>query len=256
MNRWVRIIIVLAAVIVLLISGYQVFQILTEYQKGTDLYDGVAAQVVEHITPSKQASETASEETDPKAVPISVDFSALMQQNSDIIGWIYCEGTPISYPVVQSYDNDYYLRRMLDGNHNDSGTIFMDYRNDPGFGDACTFIYGHNMKNDSMFGTLTNYTSQDYYENHPVIWFLTEEKTFKIELFGGMVVSPDSEIYQMIKEETLLTEDLNWIAEQSDFHTDMDLSQVQQIVILSTCSYAYEDARYVLAGKLVPVTEE
>ena len=60
----------------------------------------------------------------------------------------------------------------------------------------------------------------------------------------------------MIKEETLLTEDLNWIAEQSDFHTDMDLSQVQQIVILSTCSYAYEDARYVLAGKLVPVTEE
>ena len=83
-----------------------------------------------------------------------VDFSLLKQENEDIVGWIYCEGTPISYPVVQSGDNQYYLHRLINGEYNIAGSIFMDYRNNAELEDNNTIIYGHNMKNNTMFGYL------------------------------------------------------------------------------------------------------
>lgn len=88
---------------------------------------------------------------------MEINFDILKSKNKDIVAWIYSEGTQINYPIVQSKDNDYYLRRLLDGTYNQGGTIFMDYRNNKNFEDYNTIIYGHNMKNNTMFGTLINY---------------------------------------------------------------------------------------------------
>ena len=96
--------------------------------------------------------------------PVSVDFQKLKEENSDIIAWIYCEDTPINYPVVLAKDNSYYLHRKINGDYGFAGTLFADYRNKGDFSDNNTIIYGHNMKNDTMFGTITEYRNQEYFD--------------------------------------------------------------------------------------------
>ena len=90
-------------------------------------------------------------------VPIQVDFDVLSKENQDVIGWLYCPDTSINYPVVQAADNEYYLHRLLDDSKNAAGTLFMDYRNSADLSDWNSVIYGHNMKNGSMFGSLPDY---------------------------------------------------------------------------------------------------
>ena len=265
MNKLFRSILMLVSIAALCFSGYQIIMIAREYAEGTDLYDDVAQQAVVSAAPSSRpvSSEAPSkpdvpapEEVEPaeEAAPISVDFAPLLQQNQDVIGWIYCEGTPINYPVVQSDDNEYYLRRLLDGTRNDSGTIYMDYRNSADMSDRNTYIYGHNMKNESMFGTLLHYSDQSFYEEHPAIWYFTPEQAFRIEPIAAMVVDPDSDTYNMLAEDKeSLDAHLEWLLPQSELQTGADLSSVERIVTLSTCAYDYEDARYVVVGNVVPV---
>ncbi len=145
-----------------------------EYAHGTESYEEVAEQYVSEATDAEETEQNSIEVpelTEPEeTTPITVDFEALRKENGDVVGWLYCEDTPINYPIVQSEDNDYYLRRLLDSTWNIAGTIFMDYRNAPDFSDWNTIIYGHNMNNDSMFGTLQDYKKQAYYEEHPVLY--------------------------------------------------------------------------------------
>ena len=116
--------------------------------------------------------ETDSDDTEPpKAteLPISIDFDSLLSRNKDVIGWLYCPDTVINYPVVQGENNDQYLRKDLDGKYLVSGTLFADYRNGALGEDANYIIYGHNMKNGTMFSLLAKYKQQSYYDKHPVI---------------------------------------------------------------------------------------
>ena len=114
--------------------------------------------------------------TESVTIPIQVDFDALFAKSQDIIGWLYCPDTPINYPVVQAADNEYYLHRLLDDRNNSGGTLFVDYRNSSDLSDWNSIIYGHNMRNDSMFGSLTDYKSQSYFDAHPEIFLLTPER--------------------------------------------------------------------------------
>ncbi len=117
-------------------------------------------------------------------------FEKLTAEYPDTVGWLYCEGTPINYPVVQSKDNLRYLRRLPDGRYNAAGSLFADYRCKEVAASGNYIIYGHNMKNGSMFGTLVRYKSQNYYDEHPTLYYLTPERTFRIELIAGFVTSP------------------------------------------------------------------
>ena len=87
--------------------------------------------------------------------------------NPNVIGWIEIPGLSISYPVVQGTDNAYYLHHLFTGEYNSSGSIFADWHNQPDFADPNTIVYGHNMKNGSMFGTLSHYQDQALWEASP-----------------------------------------------------------------------------------------
>lgn len=115
---------------------------------------------------SDTPKEAFPQETPKEVAFIVVDFEELWKENGDVVGWLYCPDTVINYPVVQGDDNDYYLRRLLDGSNNIAGTLFIDARNKGDFSDWNTVVYGHNMRNDTMFGTLTEYASQEYYCSH------------------------------------------------------------------------------------------
>ena len=183
-------------------------------------------------------------------LPIEVDFAALKNKNKDIIAWIYSGGTPINYPIAQAKDNDYYLRRLIDGTYNQAGTIFMDCKNNNDFCDFNTIIYGHNMKNGSMFGTLANYKSQDYYNEHKEMFLCTENNKFKIQIFAGFITSSESDIYVYPKTSNTNKKLIDNALKKSTFSSNVDVSSEDKIITLSTCSYDFENARYVLLGVL------
>lgn len=198
----------------------------------------------------KLAKEVVLENPTAQAAPISVDFEKLKQENDDIIAWLYCEGTPINYPVVQAEDNSYYLRRGTDGKYSLSGTLFVDYRNKDDFADNNTIIYGHNMKNDTMFGILTEYQNQDYFSEHPKMYLLTPDKEYRVQLVAGVTVSSTSSIYKLPLADEDKEAFISEMLEKSTFKSGYTFSSNDRFVILSTCSYVYNDARYVLIGKL------
>lgn len=179
-------------------------------------------------------------------VPIRIDFEALQTKNNDIVGWIYCPDTPINYPVVKGKDNNQYLRADLKGKYLVTGTIFVDYRNGNIGADSNYILYGHNMKNSTMFGTLVKYKEQAYYNAHPIMYYLTPNGNYLIELFAGAVVKDDSDIYQLTPQQATV-EDLK---AKSTFVSAFTTDITDSIITLSTCSYDFNNARYVLLGRL------
>jgi len=187
--------------------------------------------------------------------PISVNFKKLHKVNPDVVGWIYCEGTAIDYPVLMGKDNDQYLHTDYKGEYNMNGSIFVDADNTPGFTDSNTIIYGHHMANGSMFAGLEKWGDQEYYEEHPIIWLITPAKVYQIVLFSGHHTASTSSMYDIITHpgaqmDAFLSEAL----EKSEFEADVTLNRRARYVMLSTCAYLFDGDRYVLHGYLVTVT--
>ncbi len=237
-----------------------------QYRASEALYENAAQMYTRAETlPAATPKPTPAEE-DPAApadteeapaeerCPISVDFEALRAVNPDVVGWLYCEGTVINYPVLQGRDNDSYLHHTYDGSYNAAGSIFVEAANRPGFADANTIIYGHNMKSGIMFAGLPSWANQDYYEAHPVFWLLTPEQDYCVELFSGYVTAATSDTYTIFTgpgEE--LMNYLRDAAGRSDFKTEVFPESGDRCVVLSTCVYVFEQSRYVLHGVLRPV---
>ena len=181
-----------------------------------------------------------------------INFKALQEVNPDVIGWIYSPDTTINYPVVQGDDNAYYLKHLADGTENRNGCPFLDVQNRPDFTDDNSIIYGHHMQNGTMFAGISWYEDQSYYDEHPVMYLMTPSATYRIELFSGYITTMDSSAYMQnfgsVREHT------DWLKEvsgRSDFRANLEISAYDRVITLSTCAYRFENARYVLHGKLV-----
>lgn len=207
--------------------------------------DAENAPSMPHMSENADAEDVIPDGTMPD-VPLTIDFAVLQDASPDIIAWIYSEGTPISYPVVRSADNQDYLRRLPDGSYSSGGSIFLDCRCAADFSEAVSIIYGHNMKNDTMFGTLPAYREQAYYDAHPCLWLFTPEQTFRLDVLAGMETGAASEIYSL--DAAALAE----ITAHSDFQSQHEPETDDRLLLLSTCSYTFENARYVLLCRLTP----
>lgn len=180
-----------------------------------------------------------------------VDFEGLRAKNSDVAGWIYGPDTVINYPVVQGADNEFYLTHMFDGRENKCGSIFMDTLNREDFSDSNSILYGHHMKNGSMFAGLIKYQSQSYYDSHPVLWLVTPDKSYRVEVFAGFVTSADSEVWQLEFADS--GEYRSWLDRMvgnSAFESNISPGTDDRVLTLATCSYEYDDARFVVMGIL------
>lgn len=229
---------------VFVISGYQLLKIWKEYSVADEVYSDLQNQYVQTLPDNTEASVEQTEPVNP--VPISIDFDALLKENKDVVGWLYMPDSPVNYPVVQAADNNKYLRRDLKGKYLSAGTLFVDYRNGAVGTDDNYIIYGHNMKNGSMFHCLANYKKQSFYDTHPVFYYLTPEGNYKIELFAGTTVASDADIYIPSPSDAALAD----VIAKSTFQSDVQLAEGDCVVTLSTCSYEYDEARYVVLGKL------
>ncbi|MCQ2509335.1 MAG: class B sortase [Lachnospiraceae bacterium] len=244
---WKRLLTLLFAA-VFCFSALQFFSIQSEYQDGKDAYQAIERNV---IVPMPSFSDREAEETGEK-VPISVDFETLIQINPDVVGWIYSEGTPINYPILKGQDNEEYLHRMINRQENSSGSIFMDQFCDSEFSSLNTILYGHHMKNGTMFASICDYCKPGYYEEHPFFWILTSEKEFRVDVLAGMMVYSNDDLYVLCENRKDLEQILERAQKESVFQSDAWQKQekISQVVTLSTCIYEQQDARFVLIGSM------
>ena len=251
-----KILFVLLAVFLLtfVVSGGMLLHVFLEYQKADEFYTELQEEVVEKVVtpPPVTEGETPPAEKTASA-PISVNFEKLLKKNCDVVGWIYSEDTVISYPVVQAKDNKVYLHKALDGSYLRSGTVFVDYRNEAVGKDRNYLIYGHDMRNDTMFGSLSEYKKLKYYQAHPVLYYLTPEGAYRIDLVIGAVVNTKDMIYLTNPDQEAFAEYLAKLKKKSTFHSKVELTPEDKVVTLSTCSYEFDNARYIVIGKLVPL---
>lgn len=249
-KNWMKRMIIMVLLAILLYAVGRIAYLMWQYQASRDLYDETA----EAYTGGQVTSDSGEDAGE--APPITVDFSALQQVNEDVVGWIYCEDTVINYPVMQGGDNDRYLHHAYDGTASRSGSIFADANNAKKFSDFNTIIYGHHMKDKSMFATLSYWGDQAYYEEHPVMWLLTPEQNYKIVLFAGYTISANSDTYMIFPEAGEEFAAYQQMAVgKSDFQANVAPDPNTRCVLLSTCEYQFKEARYVLHGMLVPVGE-
>ena len=253
MRKIIRRIMLVLLLLAFVVSTGWAAAVRLRYRASRNKYSAAAEQY-SASTVYRADTETAEQTgTDVDLPPIEVNFAELREKNHDIVGWIFCEGTVINYPVVKAPDNDYYLDRDYTGSYDPSGAIFTDEANNPGFVDSNTIIYGHHMADMSMFASLEYWLKEDYFREHPAMWLLTPEQNYRVELFSVYSTVATAEtytIYYQPREEfdTYLRQVQAW----SLYQTDVELDSDAHYVVLSTCAYNYDEGRTVLHGKLVP----
>lgn len=222
------------------LAAFQVVSLLTEYEAGKRAYEALPV-------PQEISSETTAEEQ-----AFTVNFEALAAINPDCKAWLLSEETALSYPVVQGEDNEYYLNHLFNGEKNGAGCLFLDAVNQPDFSDRNSVIYGHAMKNGTMFASLANYEKQEYYDAHPVMHLLTADASYEMQIFAAGVVSLDARVWETEFE----TQDdfalwLEDVSAESQIETSVVPKASDHVLTLSTCTYGSGDARLVVLGVLV-----
>ncbi len=261
--------IMVVALAVFVYSGYQLYSTWREYNEADNYYEGLpfpsmppVVQGTEAPTEQDESSgDTDADEPDTSGEDDGTDapgdsntetsteapteaapvdwigvYNQMKAQNPDYIGWIFLGGTKIYYPVVQAEDNDYYLHRLFDGTENFAGTIFADYRCNDVFKSGHTILYGHNMKNGSMFANLRYYEGDWFYYEYPTFTVFTEEGELTFEIFSIYVTDPGSDTYvTRFGNDEAYVEWLKERQELSRIKIDMELDASTVTLTLSTC---------------------
>lgn len=188
----------------------------------------------------------------------NVDFETLKEQtNADIYAWIYIPDTMIDYPILQhATDNTYYLKYNIDGSKGYPGCIYTENYNSMDFTDPVTVIYGHNMKNGSMFAGLHKFEDSEYFEEHPYVYIYTPEKLLVYEIFAAYEHSNEHLLLNYdLSSEVIFQKYLDDIMDirtmSSNIRKDMSLSSDNHILTLSTCIADKPDNRYLVQGVLL-----
>lgn len=256
-STWIVTIVLIFLLVCIGYFGYQIYLTLDEYHQATKAYDTVYATVSIPTTGNTDSNPNVIVTDVAEIIDLgfTIDWDALKEINNDVVGWIYCPDTVINYPVMKSADNEDYLHHLIDGTYNYAGSIFVDYRNNAFFEDSVTILYGHHMKNGSMFASLQKYQNQSYYEEHPVMYLLMPNGDYQLQLFAGFTATENDETYTF----NFATDDeyQSWIDRaigKSNFTTEVDVCTSDSCVLLSTCAYSFENARYVVIAKVKAIT--
>ena len=245
-------------IICILISLCGLLYYFIQYEAGTDEYNQLAKYVtIREPDYDNDGSSDKEEKSDSESVDlwknqnISIDFEELMKQNSDLSGWIVFDNLPINYPIVYSSDNEYYLTHTFRGNENSAGALFMDAANKRDFNEYQTILYGHNMKNGSMFGSLKKYKDYDFYKDNAYFTLCTPEVNYRYQIFSCRYVDALDELYTTgFDADEKYQNYLDKMVENSLYDTGVLVSNIDKIITLSTCTYS-DEKRFVVQAKCV-----
>ena len=176
-------------------------------------------------------------EKEEKESYLQINWDELLQRNKDVKAWIQITNTNVNYPVLQGETNDTYIHSDIDHNELSAGSIFIASENEDPFNDFNTVIYGHNMKNGSMFNNIKSYTDQSFADEHPYVYiYLPDGTVSQYKVVVGHIISESSVLYstQIVDTASFVQE----MVKTSSIKVDFDQSQVQSVITLSTCTSA------------------
>jgi len=227
-----------------------------------------AGEVVEEIleeeyneNPSEEAQEEISEGESVQQEPQQEESSISKEDivfEENVIGWINVDGTNIDYPVVQADDNEYYLNHNYKGERDSYGSIYMDFRNVSVERDDNIIIYGHKIRDGSMFSDLANYTNEgiykEYFENNDTVTLDHNGERTTWEIYSAYVVNLDREDYYLFtifKDREKYKDFIEDSKERSLVKKDIEITEDDTIISLVTCNFWYDNARVIIHGKLI-----
>lgn len=217
------------------------------------------------LPPSIPSSEPSGDPTTPTTPAESmpdvpelrdrIDFSGLKEVNRDVAAWVAIPALPAtSFPVIWCGDDETYLHKGWEGDYNWYGSIFLEGMNNPDFGDLHAIIYGHNMLDGTMFGTLEAFKEEEFYrQNSPYVIIYTPNHVMLYEIFSvEYTEGTDEDVYNVVFADD--AEYAAFVAElksRSLYDTGVEVSEEDQVLTVSTCAYIFDDARFVLHAKQV-----
>ena len=179
-------------------------------------------------------------------------LEGLQKQNKEVLGWLSVYNTGIDYPLVQARDNEKYLNRNVEGGYSLAGSIFLDFQNSPNFDDFNTIIYGHHMQYHAMFGDVSEFKDQKFFDSHPYGSIFYGGKQRGLEFFAFLEVDAyQTSLYvPAVAGEELRERYLRAIKEAAIWSRHLPVTTEDQIVLLSTCTTALTNGRHILVGKI------
>ena len=225
-------------------AGYNLYTIYSDYEEIEDYYEDIIEEYVE---------------VDEEGTISYVDLGRLIENNSDVKGWIYIEDTTVSYPLLQGPDNDYYLYLNYDEQYSGAGSIYIDSANAGDLSDDHTIIYGHNMKNNSMLGRMSDFESQSYRDAHPNVYILTPSGLWsKYEIFAYYRADISDGTFNIFTDNPdSMARYLNLVSEKNCYDNQNLPTEGEKIITLSTCTEDLDDnSRNVLHAKFVGVVDK
>lgn len=263
-KKWniTSIICMLVGVVCIGIAGYGLYRIYADYKVGDEIYKEAEEEFVQIYVPTEDTTNDVTEsdviasETQVSEAPkkpwyelASVDVKGLKKKYEDVVGWLFFEDGLISYPVMHSHSNDTYLYTAYNGTESIGGSIFVEAVHSGDFTDTHTLVYGHNMKNLSMFGRLKHYRRNNkYYNNHQYFQIFTEDEILRYRIFAYQEVSVKSFVYNEFF--TSAKELGNRLLQNSMIKPGIEIPEDGRIITLSTCT-ATDENRFVVSAVLV-----
>lgn len=250
---------IVVGILIAVIASVRIAIMLHDYNGAIKLYDDASKAYVTHMPSGSSdgkihggVEESFTEETE-KTEEINIDFDTLKQINPEAIGWIYFEDGSINYPIMYSGENEKYLTTTYTGGNASAGSIFLEGACNPNLSDYHTIIYGHNMNNGSMFGTLKNYANVKGYANsHRYFKIKTLETEYTYAVVSFKEVSTDDEIFTVYMDHGAGLSDFiqyhimtGTLAEDAKLIQTSDTSNLHMLT-LSTCSKG--DRRFVVSA--------
>jgi sortase B len=197
--------------------------------------------------------EESTEDEGETAQNASFDFQALLDQNADCIGWLNIPGTEINYPLVQGTDNSYYLHRNFYKQNASCGTLFLDYRNSLSSEGEHLILYGHQMKDGSMFKQLNGYKSESFYREHKNLILYLGQTKYQYEVAAAYVTNlgKSSDYYNYLHRETRKEQMdyLRGMAAYQIYATGVTVEEDDELLSLSTCEYSSKNGRLIVLAR-------
>lgn len=219
---------------IVLFTGYQMITARISEKRAEAEYEELAIKAGGIL--KTEATEAVDNQEEKIYPDLDIDIEALLEINSDFIGWLYFPALEISYPVVQGEDNDYYLKRSFEESRLNAGCIFMDYAAAADWSDRNTFVFGHNMRDGSMFGSFKYLIKEpSLYVEEPWFYIYTADMVYTYEIFSCYKTKASSDRYMTFTTDASYDDYVKWALENSECESDADLSDKKNIVSLSTC---------------------
>ena len=260
-------IVCVVAAIVTFISAFMFIRTLMRMVRERQVYDELNALVMQNTSENdiptiylytRDSEESESDNLVDETPHILPEYETVYNMNNDLFGWISIADTPISYPVMYTPENpEYYLHRAFDETEAISGCLFIDAKCHDGGG--IYIIYGHHMRDESMFGSLPQYADEAYREEHPLIQFNTLYSYGEYEVvaaFYSKIYSDGEEgfryyEYTDISDENTFNEFMAGVNAAALYDTGTDVSFGDELIMLSTCNYHTENGRFVVIARKI-----